>query len=675
MSITSDTQKFLQAVFPDYIRCAVFANLNPPAHTRKLAELDAKRDCYWSIAAFPAEARTNLEDDALHTVALVIDDVGTKVPAGAVELALGQPTAIVESSQGNFQWVYRLSKPVAIADWAGFFAGVEALIGHKLEARSAQTLMRLPMGVNTKKGRNSFRPRLTQLNPGIELSPDTIPCVERSRPVALSSGEVKVSARALQELLRLIPNRAEIDRDQWVSIGHWAKGLCPEGCKAFIKWTLSWEGTPDDPGKHTEDSIRHSWDGFGNSGLLSQGGRLRAMAERINPSGFKRWDAATVFDDGKDHSQIPLALHKPEIALQVLSFDEFVEGFVPPDYLVKKLITRSFLYSLTGQTGAGKTSITLRLAATLALGRSFGGLGTKQCRVLYLAAENPVDIRMRVIALATEMGFEGGAIPIFFVQGNFSIKASMKALKNETLRVGGDFGLVVVDTGPVFFEGEDANDRVAMLRHARMMRELIETIPGKPAVIVNVHPIKNAGVDNLLPSGGGSFLNEVDGNLTAAKNEDQTIELHWQGKWRGVEFAPLHFLLKTVTHPRLIDSDGEAMPTVVCDHLSTDAKEVMEQAEFADQGKILAEMVRNPRASIADLAVHMGWYYASGKPDKSKVQRYVKTLIKQKLVKKHLKDWIMTGTAKAKMNGSGGHPVSAVSADTIRPDTIDTKEY
>jgi hypothetical protein len=114
-----------------------------------------------------------------------------------------------------------------------------------------------------------------------------------------------VCAAGLRELLGLIPNKAEIDRDQWVSIGHWAKGLCPEGREVFVAWTLGWEGEPDDPSKHTEESIGHSWDGFGNSGLLSQGGHLRAMAERINPDGFKRWDARWVFDDGEAPPEIP----------------------------------------------------------------------------------------------------------------------------------------------------------------------------------------------------------------------------------------------------------------------------------------------------------------------------------------------------------------------------------
>jgi len=120
----------------------------------------------------------------------------------------------------------------------------------------------------------------------------------------------------------------------------------------------------------------------------------------------------------------------------------------------------------------------------------------------------------------------------------------MPRLKQEL--IGGDFGLAIIDTGPVFYEGDDESSRTQQGQHAVMLRNLVEEIPGRPTVIANVHPVKNAAPDNLIPAGGGNFLNQVDGNLTAAKN-DNTTELHWQGKFRGVEFAPMHFMLQTVT--------------------------------------------------------------------------------------------------------------------------------
>jgi hypothetical protein len=91
----------------------------------------------------------------------------------------------------------------------------------------------------------------------------------------------------------------------------------------------------------------------------------------------------------------------------IKSSKQFVADFTPPDYLVDGMLQEGFLYSLTGATGAGKTAITLRLAASCALGIPFAGRETKKTRVLYLAAENSADVRMRWIATAQQMDFEG----------------------------------------------------------------------------------------------------------------------------------------------------------------------------------------------------------------------------------------------------------------------------
>jgi AAA domain len=240
----------------------------------------------------------------------------------------------------------------------------------------------------------------------------------------------------------------------------------------------------------------------------------------------------------------------PAARTRIKSSKQFVVGFTPPDYLVDGMLQEGFLYSLTGATGAGKTAIALRLAASVALGAVFAGRETKRRRVLYLAAENPDDVRMRWIALSQHMDFDIEGVEVFFVEGIFRISEVTETLRGEAQRLGGEFGLVIIDTGPVFYEGDDENNRTQQAKHAAMLRGLIDVIPGKPAAIANCHPVKNAASDNLLHAGGGSFLNQVDGNLTAAKT-DNTTELHWQGKFRGVEFAPMHFLLRTVTHEDL----------------------------------------------------------------------------------------------------------------------------
>src|SRR5262249_41373342 len=145
--------------------------------------------------------------------------------------------------------------------------------------------------------------------------------------------------------------------------------------------------------------------------------------------------------------------------LTIKSSRNFVAGFVPPDYTVGGLLQQGFLYSLTGATGSGKTSITLRLAASVALGGEFAGRKTKRLRVLYLAAENPDDVQMRWIALAQHMGFDPDDIDVFFIEGVFKISQMAGALRREAEAIGGEFGLTIIDTGPVFYEGDDESSR------------------------------------------------------------------------------------------------------------------------------------------------------------------------------------------------------------------------
>jgi hypothetical protein len=334
-------------------------------------------------------------------------------------------------------------------------------------------------------------------------------------------------------------------------------------------------------------------------------------------------------DDDDDETWEDAAQSHPLI---IKSSKEFVAGFVPPEYVVVGLLQRRFFYSFTGQTGAGKTAIMLLLSACAALGRSFAGRDTKPIRVLYLAAENADDVRMRWIAFAQQMDFDIDTVEVYFVEGHFSLSRSLQALRAEAERHGGEFGMVIVDTGPTFFEGKDENENKQLGDHARMLRSLIATVPGAPCVVANCHPTKNAQSDQLLPRGGGAFLAEADGNLTAAKT-DSTVELHWQGKFRGPDFAPMYFLIRTVTHQDLKDSDGRLLPTVVADHIGDQARDDIAAAAQRDEDEVLGFINANAVASTAAIATAMGWKLHNGEPNKMKAHRIIKAIIKAKLIK------------------------------------------
>jgi hypothetical protein len=294
MANHTDTSRFLQAVFgADYDTAAILANLNPPAHVRSVDQLDPLRDCYWSVAAFdPGHCERTLAR-ALGVRALVVDDVGTKVTEAAVELALGPPTAIVETSLCNFQWAYRLSAETPIDAWRAFFDWAEAAIGVKLHGRDAVHLFRLPMGVNTKAGRGGFAPRLVQLDPAIELK---VPAIRNNyaTPAAgapAGGAEDRMEVGRLRALMKLVPNDLDA-RDDWIEVGHGLKALCEndvDGFTVFDEWS-------EQHASYDAAETRRVWDSLGASGLKSKGGRLKARAEGLNPQGY----AALVFDDNPE---------------------------------------------------------------------------------------------------------------------------------------------------------------------------------------------------------------------------------------------------------------------------------------------------------------------------------------------------------------------------------------
>jgi len=324
------------------------------------------------------------------------------------------------------------------------------------------------------------------------------------------------------------------------------------------------------------------------------------------------------------------APYKPEHPPPLIqSSAQFVASFTPPDYLIDGVLQRGFMYSFTGRTGSGKTAIALLIAASVALGRAIGPYAVERGRVLYLAGENDIDVRMRWIGLAEHLGFDSTRIDVHFTTGTFKISGLMETVRKEVNALGG-VTLVVVDTSAVFFEGKDINDNTQQIEHLKRLRALTE-LPGSPCVLVLCHPVKNASDDQLIPYGGGAQINEVDGNLTCRK-QDTTSEVHWLGKFRGPDFAPVSFQLLPIASPDLVDSKGRNIPTVVARHLSEADKQDLDLAARTRQDALLAAIAEQPGASLNDLARSLGWFRPNGEPYKMLVTRTLDPLKAAKLV-------------------------------------------
>jgi hypothetical protein len=322
----------------------------------------------------------------------------------------------------------------------------------------------------------------------------------------------------------------------------------------------------------------------------------------------------------------------------IVSSSAFVKGFQPPDYVIEGVLQQGFCYALTGPTNAGKTLITLLMSAHVALGRDIGGHEVKQGQVLYLAGENPTDVRMRWIALCENLNIDPEQVPIHFMDKTFKISATFEKLSQRIAELElSNLVMVVIDTNQAFYEGDNANDNVQQKRWGQVCRRLT-TLPGAPLVIVNSHPVKHAKEkEEMIPSGGGSFLNEIDGNQTAIR-DGELVEVHWTGKWRGSDFAPLTFKIVTPYFTeRLTDGKGNKLSTALAQMADENDVVIKEAGEQNDDFDLLELISKEPSLSLSQYATRLGWNYTSKDktlaPNKMLVKRKVEKLVKAKLVR------------------------------------------
>lgn len=402
--------------------------------------------------------------------------------------------------------------------------------------------------------------------------------------------------------------------EDWISIGQALK-ICfwDDGLELWESVTVA--------GRYTCDQ---KWETFkdtddGNAVTLA------TWFQRARKAGWQL-AASEMFGSVALTGPLSLAPTTPRPAL-LKSSAEFLKDFVPPDYILDGVLQRGFCYSMTAKTGTGKTAVAMCFSAHVATGRSLNGLSVAQGDVIYLAGENPTDIQMRWLGLTQEMRIDPQTVPVYFLPGVISVSQNVATIEQEVKERALQPMLVVVDTAAAYFEGDNENDNVQQGNNARLLRSLTN-LPGRPSVLILCHPTKRAADDDLMPRGGGAFLNEVDGNI-ALKANDTLIGAEVQGKFRGPAFSPLAFKLDAVReHPLLKDSRGRSIPTVIARAISDGEMASNYATQERDENRLLRLIEEHPKASLQELGSMMG---GAGK---SRVNRLVQKLIDTKLIKR-----------------------------------------
>lgn len=207
-------------------------------------------------------------------------------------------------------------------------------------------------------------------------------------------------------------------------------------------------------------------------------------------------------------------------------------------FLIEDLLPAAGAYCCTGKRGSGKTSVAITLALHVASGAPIWGRKVRKGRVLYMAGENPPDVMRRIEETSNQAGLAPHDEMLLVTHG---VRDPL-LLFNEAERIAkesGLFDLTIVDTHQSHYCGDDFNDNAQMMAMAKAYQSMSETMAG--AVLILTHP--NRAVNNqadLVPAGGGAFLNQLDGNYTIERTENE-IQLHWSEKLRAPDFAPVFF--------------------------------------------------------------------------------------------------------------------------------------
>jgi AAA domain-containing protein len=517
-----------------------------------------------------------------------------------------KPTIAIESSPGRYVGLWMTDKPVT--------EDINRRLTYHLDADHGgwdlTQLLRVPGTLNYKY----------PSTPRVRMLWDDGPTWKISAVEKLLPEEEQVDGDITA---REVFDRYERELPPWVRRELITARVPPIGKRSEMIWKL--EHALLEAGLSRDEAfvlIKASvWNKF--KGRNSEDAQLRRELDKVVGERMKA---------GADRDKVGGFRDSSAQAALLLSSGNFVDAYTPPDYLIDGILQQRFLYSLTGQTGAGKTSVLLLMAAHIALGLQIGGHDVERGNVVYFAGENPDDIRARWILLCEALDVDPASMPVHFMSGatcDISRADICERINAETEKIG-PISLLIIDTSAAYFRGDDENSNTQLGDYARVLRTFVE-LQGGPAVIVACHPAKGAA-DNLVPRGGGAFLNEVDGNLVVRKERDRVVAIATYGKFRGPEFSPFHFELAPGQSDKLIDTKGRRVWSVFAKPISDNEIEVRTNAARDDEDMVLREMLKHPGASIATLASACGFTNKNGKPVRSKAQRLISRLIKREFV-------------------------------------------
>ena len=329
----------------------------------------------------------------------------------------------------------------------------------------------------------------------------------------------------------------------------------------------------------------------------------------------------------------------------------------PLRWLIKGWVPESGVTMVFGESGAGKTFVTLDMACRIAAGLDWHGRRAKKGCVVYLCGEGNFGFRQRVAAWAK---LHGRADLDELLVSNKALDLDGPSAAAEILRAvreltSGDVECIIVDTVNNHMAGDEnsARDVRGMFGACNVVAAAL-----RATVILNHHTGHNVDAKGRA-RGSSAWKASLDASILVAKGEDGAIEVSC-AKMKDAE-PPAPFVGRLVPVPLgWLDDDGEEVKgavfmlaegeTVSVPRAKVDGKlekhrKVFEGAWWASGAEERAGSPYLSRAALrAYLVEHMGMTEASAsqvtKPTAS--GKLVAELLTAEVITAHEHGWIVS---------------------------------
>jgi hypothetical protein len=308
----------------------------------------------------------------------------------------------------------------------------------------------------------------------------------------------------------------------------------------------------------------------------------------------------------------------------VQDYDEFTKMDEGLEYIVDDLILEGSFIAIAAIPGHGKTAVAVTLAVCVASGTPFGDHETTMSKVLYLAGENPGDVKRRFPVACQVLGIDEELVRqnLKFIAISMPLEdeANLNRIIDDAIEHG-SYGLIIVDTKIAYSNATNENDAAQGQKFAeacfRLKGELSKSL------VVLAHAAKATDKDNVTSRGSGAIYAAVDCEWACWMDLNSPVIQLFPNKVRGDRWLRMYLEAQKNTIPELVTKRGKeiwtvtAVPMEPVEHAATDGPKAQARRELKGANRIgLAALAAcqnvgvKPPGAVLDGELIVGGAYA-----------------------------------------------------------------